>query len=486
MNAMTGLGRTHSALFPDAGEREAVEAFLASELAASVERVAAGASGPDIDMAKFRAALDGFDFGQPQDPQHTLRWVIEQLEHGVVHMTHPRYFGLFNPNPSQPAQWADRVAAAFNPQLATATTSPTAVEIESHVIRAIAARAGLPEGSGGHFTTGGSEANFTAVICALTEAEPRYGQDGVRAFAGPPVMYVSEDAHVAWFKIAHQAGIGRSGVRVIATDGAGRMDVAALADTIAQDRAAGCIPVLVAATAGTTGAGMIDPLPECGAIARAAGLWFHVDAAWGGAVLVSDVRRRMLAGIETADSITLDAHKWLAMTMGCGLFITRRPNVLWAAFHVSASFMPSNDVRLDPYVTSVQWSRRFIGLRLFVSLAVAGWDGFAAHVERAIRHTALLRDEMTARGWHTANTSDMAVLCLEPPAGAAEAGAIARAAVASNRAWVSVARFAGREVVRVCVTNGQTTPDDILALAELLHGLATGDVPTQPPTGDQT
>ena len=484
MNAMTQLGRTQSALFPDAAERAAVEQALSGMLAGSIERVAAGPSGPDIDMAAFRAVLDGFDFDRPRDTRRTLGWVIEQLEHGVVHMTHPRYFGLFNPNPVSPAQWADRIVAAFNPQLATATTSPVAVAIEAHVVRALASRAGLPVGSGGHFTTGGSEANFTAVICALTAAEPRYGQDGVRAFTGPPVMYVSEDAHVAWFKIAHQAGIGRSAVRVIATDGAGRMDAGALADRIERDRAGGCVPVLVAATAGTTGAGMIDPLPECGAIARAAGLWFHVDAAWGGAVLVSDARRAALAGIEAADSVTLDAHKWLAMTMGCGLFITSRPAVLAAAFHVSADFMPSNDGRVDPYVTSVQWSRRFIGLRLFVALALAGWDGFAAHVEQAIQLTALLRAEMEARGWAAANASDMAVLCLDPPAEAPPAGAIARAAVASNQAWVSVARFAGREVVRVCVTNGQTTPDDILALAGLLHGLAAGDVPTLPPSGE--
>src|SRR6202044_1833453 len=103
-----------------------------------------------------------------------LSWTIAQLEHGIVHITHPRYFGLFNPAPTFPAQCADRIAAVFNPQLATATTSPVAVDIENHVIRSVAQRVGLPPEAGGHFTSGGSEANFTALICALTRANPRF------------------------------------------------------------------------------------------------------------------------------------------------------------------------------------------------------------------------------------------------------------------------------------------------------------------------
>jgi glutamate/tyrosine decarboxylase-like PLP-dependent enzyme len=474
LNAFTPPALPSSALFPDRESRQAVEDFLRAALQGSIERVSSGPVGPDIDMTAFRQALDGFDFDAPHELSSTLAWVIEQLEHGVVHMTHPRYFGLFNPSPAFAAQCADRIAAAFNPQLATATTSPVAVEIEAHVIRAVAQRAGLPSGSSGHFTTGGSEANFTALVCALTHAEPSYGRDGVRAFAGPPTLYVSEDAHVAWFKIAHQSGIGRGYVRVIATDAAGRMDMAALAAAIARDKADGCIPVMIAATAGTTGAGMIDPLPDCAGIARDFGVWLHVDAAWGGALIVSDQRRCALMGIENADSVTIDAHKWLAMTMGCGIFLTRHPDVLADSFHVAASFMPSNARHLDPYVTSAQWSRRFAGLRLFVTLAATGWQGFADHVENAIGLTSLLKAEMTARGWRAANESGMAVLCLDPPQDFPAAATIARAVVASNLAWVSVATFGGRDVVRVCITNGQTTRHDIVALADLLHELGSG------------
>ena len=295
-----------------------------------------------MNVAGFRSELADFDFQRRARSTNCCRGPSRKWSTVVVHVTHPRYFGLFNPAPTFPAQCAERVAGAFNPQLATATTSPVAVEIEAHVIRAIARRAGFPPEAAGHFTSGGSEANYTALICALTRANPDFAAKGARAFEGPPVFYVSRESHLAWIKIAHQAGIGRSAVRLVATDGYGRMDQNALRDAIVGDRASGCVPIMIAATAGTTNAGMIDPLWACAELARANGLWFHVDAAWGGAVIASDRLRPVLAGIERADSVTIDAHKWFATTMGCGMFITRHPHVLSSAFQVSTSFMPSN------------------------------------------------------------------------------------------------------------------------------------------------
>src|SRR5207244_3452097 len=196
-------------------------------------------------------------------------------------------------------------------------------------------------------------------------------------------MYTARACQPAWFKIAHHAGIGRAALKLIDTDGGGRRPGAALEAALRRDRAAAVVPVLGAPTAGTTGAGMIDPLAECARIAREHGAWYHVDAAWGGAALASERLRGLLAGIETADSITIDAHKWLATTMGCGMFITRYPQTLSEAFRVTAEFMPSSNTQLDPYLNSLQWSRRFMGLRLFLSLAGGGWAGYAAHLARA-------------------------------------------------------------------------------------------------------
>ncbi len=463
-----------AALFPSRDESAHWDGLLTQMLHSAGARVADGAVTPTFDRDRFRRELAGFDFAAPHSMDALFSWVIAQLEHGVTHMTHPRYFGLFNPAPTFPAQCADRIAAAFNPQLATSTTSPAAVAIEAHVIQAVAERAGLPTGSAGHFTTGGAEANYTALICALTRAHRDFAAGGARAFAGPPVFYVSHASHLAWFKIAHQAGIGRDAVRLVATDGSGRLDADALAEMVAADRATGRVPVMIAATAGTTSAGMIDPLADCAAIARQNGLWYHVDAAWGGALIASERMRGVLCGMEEADSITIDAHKWFATTMGCGMFLTRHAAILPTAFEIQTGYMPSHIVGVDPYTSSLQWSRRFLGLRLFMALAAAGWAGYGRHVERAVELVARLGNELARRGWTIANQSSMAVLCVEPPAGSADAKSIVQRVLASGQAWISLADFEGRPVIRACVTHGETSLDDIMILVAALESARRG------------
>jgi glutamate/tyrosine decarboxylase-like PLP-dependent enzyme len=463
------LPKPPSALFPQPEDRERFDDFLTRELMRANERIAEGSVMPTLDMPGFRRELSGFDFRAPRALDEVLTWTIGAMEHGLVQVTHPRYFGLFNPAPTFPALCADRLTGAFNPQLATATTSPAAVEIEAHVIRSVAQRAGFPSGSAGHFTCGGSEANYTALICALTQSNEEFATNGARAFNGPPVFYVSRESHLAWLKIAHQSGVGRAAVRLVATDGSGRMDIEALAKAISDDRQRGCVPTMIAATAGTTNAGMIDDLAACSKLAQSAGVWLHVDAAWGGALIASDRLKGILSGMEKADSVTIDAHKWFATTMGCGMFITRHAPILSSAFQVSTGFMPSNVAGLDPYVTSVQWSRRFLGLRLFLSLAAAGWAGYAQHVEKSIELASLLKEELLNNGWTIANDSPLAVLCIKPPSRFGDARAIVDRVLASGKAWIAVAKYEGTDVIRACVTHGETTPNDVYELVIALQ-----------------
>jgi glutamate/tyrosine decarboxylase-like PLP-dependent enzyme len=260
---------------------------------------------------------------------------------------------------------------------------------------------------------------------------------------------------------------------LVDTDGGGRMDARALARTLAADRDSGAIPVMLAATAGTTGGGMIDPLPACADIAQREGLWFHVDAAWGGGALASDRLRGLLSGIERADSFTVDAHKWLATTMGCAMFITAKGGLLSQAFHAAAAFMPSSVAGVDPYLNSVQWSRRFLGLRLFLALGAAGWRGLGAHVDRSVAVIERVRGLLVARGWSVANESPLAVLNVIPPAALGDVRSLVARVVASGRAWVAPARFEGREVVRICATNGETTQHDVHELIAALSEPAT-------------
>jgi glutamate/tyrosine decarboxylase-like PLP-dependent enzyme len=458
-----------AALFPGATERRRVEEWLTGELQGALLRIQAGPVTPTIDMAAFRTEIETFDFSKPRPLEETLRWTIERMEHGIVQMANPRYFGLFNPGANFPSQCADRVASLFNPQLASSASSPVPVELERHVIRAIAQRAALGGEATGHFATGGSEANYTALLCALTGAHPGFASDGARAFAGPAKFYTSRDCHIAWLKVAHQAGVGRAALRLVDTDGRGRLDPQALKRAIAEDRAGGAVPVMVVATAGTTGAGMIDPLHACADIAQQEHLWYHIDAAWGGAALASDRLRKVLAGIERADSITIDAHKWLATTMGCAIFVTRHGHLLSEAFHASTSFMPSSVAGVDPYLNSVQWSRRFLGLRLFLALAAAGWDGLGTHVERSALVVDRIKERLVGLGWTVANDSPLAVLDVVPPAELGDVRQLVRRVVASGRAWVAPTTFEGRDVVRICATNGESTIEDVNALIAALN-----------------
>ncbi|MDP9065518.1 MAG: pyridoxal-dependent decarboxylase [Pseudomonadota bacterium] len=464
------------ALFPSPSERARIDNWLTATLQCATARVQEGPVAPTTDFARFGADLHELDFNEPRPLEDLLQWTIEQLEHGLVQLSNPRYFGLFNPGASFPAQCADRIAGAFNPQLASSASSPVPVAIESHVIRAVARRAALPTGATGHFATGGSEANYTALICALTGAHAGFASDGVRVFGGPVKFYTSRECHIAWLKIAHQAGIGRNALVLVATDGRGELDPRALAQAIAADRASGSVPVMVVATAGTTAGGMIDPLHACADIAQREDLWYHVDAAWGGAALASERMRGLLAGIERADSITIDAHKWLATTMGCAMFITCHGPLLSEAFHASTNFMPSSNAAVDPYLTTLQWSRRFLGLKLFLELGAAGWAGLGAHVERSVAIAEEIKNRLTGRGWSVANESALAVLDVIPPPELGNVRTLVQRVVASGRAWVAATRFEERDVVRICVTNGETGLGDVDELVSALTS-RVGDYP---------
>jgi glutamate/tyrosine decarboxylase-like PLP-dependent enzyme len=466
-------------LDPAAAEpRRAIEHRLTELLIEGLRQVAAGPARVTLDLARFGDELRGFDFAAPRPLEEVAAWAVAALGGGVIPLTHARYLGLFNPAPTFAAECADRIIAAFNPQLVVWSHAPAAVEIDRHVIEAVLRRLGFAvgpgTGTGGHFTSGGAESNLTALLCAATAACPAFAAEGARGFAGRPVLYASRESHLAWFKIAHATGLGREAVRLIATDGGGRMDVAALAAQLERDRAAGCAPVMIAATAGTTNAGMIDPLAACAEVAAGAGVWLHVDAAWGGALVASERLRGQLAGIERADSVTIDAHKWFATTMGAGMFFTRHAALLSQVFAVAASYMPSNDTGRDPYVTTMQWSRRFVGLRLFLGLAAAGWRGYAAHVERGVALLEGLGRELAAAGWTVVNASEMAILCLRPPAGAPPVRQLVDELVGGGEAWISVAQLEGEEVIRVCVTNGRTGEAELAEVAAALRRAASG------------
>ncbi len=163
-----------------------------------------------------------------------------------------------------------------------------------------------------------------------------------------------------------------------------------------------------------------------------------------------------LVGIDAADSITVDAHKWLSVPMGAGMLLCRHPDPLGDTFNVAASYMPASLDSIDPYTHSMQWSRRFIGLKLFLSLACMGWVGYRTLVQHSLDMAAELRSRLTASGWNVVNDSPLAVLCFTDSTQVLDLAAVAAHVVSDGRAWISTARFEGRTVLRACITSHRT------------------------------
>jgi glutamate/tyrosine decarboxylase-like PLP-dependent enzyme len=408
-----------------------------------------------------------YDFSKMIPLEEVITDVEQMLRTWQVQVTHPRYFGLFNPSVTLASVVADTLVAMYNPQLANWRTSPAANEIERHTLGWLAEKFGLPENSIATFTGGGTEANSSAVVVALTHAFPEYGERGLRNLAGEPTIYLTEESHHGFNKIAHMAGLGRRSLRPIKMDSGLKMNVEDLKRRVTEDRENGFLPFMVIGNAGTTAAGVIDRLPEIGRFCQEAGLWFHADAAWGGAAVVSPSLRHHLAGTETADSITCDAHKWLSVPMGCGMFFCRHPDSVAQAFRADVTYMPGKpswqggdaSKTFDPLTNSAQWSRRFIGLKLFMALAEQGEAGYAEKIEHQTNIGDVLRKSLVESGWSIVNSTPLPVVCFT------REGLIPSILLAAMRerqiAWMSEAELGGVPVMRACITSFKTTVQDI-------------------------
>jgi glutamate/tyrosine decarboxylase-like PLP-dependent enzyme len=456
------LGRS---ILPALDELRSVVATLESD-------VANGPIVPSVTPLEIRGYLASrYDFTKPLALDDVSVDVERMLRTWQVQVTHPRYFGLFNPSVTLASIVGDTLVAMYNPQLATWRTSPAANEIERHTLAWLVGKFGFPADALASFTSGGAEANLSAVIVALTRAFPAYGELGLRCLSASPTLYVTAEAHQSFNKIAHMTGLGRRAVRTVATDRELKMDPADLARRVAEDRKGGFAPFLVVGTVGTTAAGAIDPLPELARFCRSEGLWFHVDAAWGGAAILSPGLRGHLAGIEAADSITCDAHKWFSVPMAAGMFFCRSADAVREAFRVETSYMPGTTAGpvLDPYKTSVQWSRRFIGLKLFLALAEHGESGYVEMIEHQARMGDVLRASLKRAGWRVVNTTPLPLVCFTRD-GLVTAKFLA-ALLERQIAWMSEVRLGGAPVVRACVTSFRTTESDIEWVVREMGGL---------------
>lgn len=421
---------------------------------------------PKWSLEETRRAIEQLDLSAPVGTEAALGETSHLMENGDLLSASARCFGYFNPTAAGPAILGDLLAAARNPQLAVISHAPASALIERRVLGFLCEQAGWPATSGGHFTSGGSEANATALQLALNRANADYGQLGIAAFDGPPVLYASADSHLAWIKIARSAGLGTDAVRLVPAE-VGRMQIPELCSMIEMDAKAGRIAVMIAATAGTTNAGEIDPLSECAEIAAQFDVHFHVDAAWAGALILDPSRRSLLSGIDRADSLTIDAHKWMSAPMGAGIIMIRQPELAGQSYSVATGYMPAGDGQ-DPYITTNQWSRRFIGIRLWMMLRSIGIEGYQKLFDHHFAMAALLREKLTAAGWTLHNHTGLPVILFSDPGDNLDSQKIADRIEQRGKVWLGRVDFDGKSCLRACLTSYLTGPEDIdLLLAEL-------------------
>lgn len=413
----------------------------------------------------------------PAEMIEVLRPLV--FEHSV-YPGHPGFLAYISGGGTVPGAAADLIAAGLNANPGGWSLSAGVTEFEVTLMRWLATRFGLPEGAGGLVTSGGATSNITALKAARDAALPDARSAGI---AGRPIaFYASEESHATILEAADMIGAGSSSVRLIGTDDALRMRVDLLEDTIVADRAAGVTPVAVVGTAGTTGTGAIDPLPAIADVCRREDVWFHVDAAYGGAAVLSTPLRQLLEGIERADSITFDPHKWLSVPLAAAILLVRDPERLVDAFSLDAGYIKEVRERtgsgenLGGY--SQAWSRPFSALKIWASLAGHGTDAY----DRRLAHDVELARYLAARvetepSLELALDPVLPIVCFRYVGSSGDLDdlneRLMEAIRHEGRIFPSNAMIGGRYYLRACISNFRTEAEDLDALLEATLRLGT-------------
>lgn len=372
----------------------------------------------------------------------------------------PRYFGQFNPTPLPIGVWADVFTSMLNQNAGAWRNGPTSAMIEARVIRWLCDLLDYGSQSFGTLASGGSEANLIALKCARDNVAATIKDHGVRSAANDPVFYASEQCHYSIDKSVDILGLGRNSLRKIPTDERFHIRVDALREQIARDREDGFVPACVVGVAGTTSTGVVDPLEDLAAIARENGCWYHVDAAYGGPLAFSPQHKAKLHGIETADSITFDPHKWMFVPFSCGAVLVRDGgSVLRDAFDMTPEYLSEDrggaDVEFDFFRYGQMGTRRFNSLKLWMAIKFMGREGYARTVERHIELTKYLASRIDALpDFERVGEVETAVCCFRHRSNEDHVQQRLQQIIErSGEAWLTTTVLHGRRALRVNINS---------------------------------
>ena len=420
----------------------------------------AGAVTPGRPAIDTRALLGGPPPEGPGDPDEAITRLAEVALADKQHLDHPRFFARV-PGPSSfAAVLGDWLGIGYNATASSWATGSGPSTVELVVLDWLRELLGMPEETEGILLSGGSMANLTAIAAA-------------RAENGAGIAYLTDQTHSVIHRDLIALGFPPEHIRTLPTDEDLRYSVETLAAAVAEDRAAGIHPMMVVATAGTTNTGTVDPLDELADFCAAEGLWFHIDGAYGAPAALCDAGRAALSGLERADSLVIDPHKWLYQPVDVGCVLVRRPGALRRAFAVDAEYL--KDVKAahgpaDFRDCSPELTRRSRALKMWMTFQIYGTarirDAITRCIELAEYAEAVLRKDDS---WEVVTPAQLGVVTFAVR-GAGEAVHEARAAelVRSGYAAVTPTKLKGRSVLRFCIINPLTTEDDILGTIDRL------------------
>jgi aromatic-L-amino-acid decarboxylase len=433
---------------------------------------------PDVEP---RTVNELFPDSLPQEPNSAAS-VLDELEGRLfpycTHVGHPGYMGLITPSPNPVGIIADFIASAINQNVGAYSIGPSAVAMERRVVRWLTDLCGYGPKAGGNLTSGGMMANFIGLKVgrdAVTHDTAQH--DGVH---DRWAVYASEERHVSVDKAVDCVGLGRKALRALPTDGKFQVRLDTLESAIAEDKKGGVRPMCIVGVFGTTNTGAVDDIPELRRIADREGMWLHVDAAYGGGMLLSQERPMRDRGLELADSITIDPHKWFYAPLDAGAVLVKDQARLTASLGIKPSYLTDEldqtNERYQYYVHGFEQSRRFRSLKVWMSFKRYGARQIGEWIDnnvRQARHLYGLAEKDPE--FEPASDPPMSAICIrfkgveDEAASKALHAEVAQRVEQSGRFWMSTTELKGKTWFRINPVNFRTREEHMEALFRLLQ-----------------